>query len=349
MSLKFLARTLIGLFVLSILFAIALVIAKVVNPKFDSIIYISGLSTFSVSILTILYVYNTSVQLNVMNKQLEEMKLQRELQYQQLEEMKIERESQHQPLPWIREINMNVERPRLFYYPLGEEHSMQCRYSCDVTIKNIGMYPSIYNDISAWIIIPESENNPIILDTVSERIDTLEEKQVFPLNYEDGKIHFLFSNDTDGKFLKILIDSNNKNPILQMQILFKNSLGGCFVLSNSYSLSIPDEKDSIFKTCLSLIKTFPIMHSQELDALIRLRKDKIEKWDKLFNKLQEKLACSIEDGIEEFKLEVIPIPSAFKLKSISTKGYAEIASKISYGISPSLLKGTQNNCRNKDR
>lgn len=347
MSLKFLRKTLIGIFIIIILIGIVLVIVNVKNPKFDAITYISGLSAFSLSILTILYVYNTSVQLNVLNKQLEEMKMERELQYQQLEEMKIERESQHQPLPWIREVNMDVECPRFFYDPHAQEHSIQCRYFCDVTIKNIGMYPSIYNDISARIIISKSEDDTIILKTVSKRLDTLEEKQIFPSSEKDGKIHFTFPDDKDGKLLETLINSNHKNPILQMRILFKNTLGGCFVLNNSYSLSIPDEKDSIFKTCLSTIKTFPIMHSQELDELIKLRKDKNEKWYELFNKFKEELACSIEYGIEEYKLVVIPIPSAFNLKSISTEEYSKIATKISYGMPIALLKGTQNDCRNK--
>lgn len=323
MNLSTLKKTLIGLFILIVLIAIILVIVNIRDSNFDAITYISGLSTFSVSILTLLYVYTTSAQLSVMNKQLEEMKKERELQ--------------HQPLPWISKVKVRIEPPKLFFSPPENEHSVQSRYFCSVIVKNVGTYPSICNDISAQLIIPQNNEEPMLLGSTSIRINTLEEKQIYP-SCDDEKSSFLFAADNEGKFFEALLSDIMEHPVINLRILFKNTSGGYFIAYSSYALAIPEEKEPVIKTFFATIKTFPIKYSHELNRLQQLKEDRSDKWYELFSKLNEELACSDEKEIEELDLNVVPIPDSFIVKDITNEEYDNMASMLSYGIPHALLK-----------
>lgn len=318
MNQKILQRIIIGLISFILFVGIILVIIDYKDPKFDAIAYLSGWSTFVLAILTAIYVITTSGQLNIMKKQLDEMRKERELQCQ--------------PLPWFEQIKFYIIKPKLFYSPPEKLHKFLSKYDIGFTLKNIGTFPAICIDISSRIEIPR-DNDFIFIDTISKRIDALEEKANYP---PDGSLNksFSFTEDasTIGKVLEALRDNNiEKYPRIMIRILYKNVLGGCFILFNEYVIYPKDEnQDSVMKNWLSEIKAFNIKYKNEIDQLTEIRNYNREKWDILFEELKSQIACTLV-GEDEIELSVFPIPNSLKVVPISYEDYKSILSDVSYG------------------
>ena len=94
---------------------LVLVVLNFFIKEFDLLTDLSGISSFVIAILTVFYVLTTSNQLDIMSKQ--------------LIEMKNSREFQNQPLPWLDKVRMEIEAPRLFYSPPEGKHSFKSRYN----------------------------------------------------------------------------------------------------------------------------------------------------------------------------------------------------------------------------
>ncbi|WP_292376592.1 hypothetical protein [Methanosarcina sp. UBA411] len=309
---------------------------------------ISTISAFFTVVLTGLYFVVNSKQLDVMSKQLNEMKNDRELQ--------------NQPLPWISNLNFYIEKPKLFYsppVPIEKRHSVQATYWAEFEIKNVGSYPAVCVDVSSLVLVLKDKPNTtydscfaaikedssdivrknddryLSFEGISERIDTLEEK-------EKCNVHFMFSHDEEGVLLRRLIDSRNVHyPILKIRILFKNILGAPFFLYNVYSLYPPyinSEISPVLKDWLSKIVSFPITYNNELDSLKSLDKSRNGK-DRyeLFQEVTEKFNVSLLNASPEAdkeKLRVVPIPGYFVIKPISEEEYKEATKEIYYGFVP---------------
>lgn len=68
--------------------------------SFDFIQSIAGTSSFFVAILTVIYVYTSTKQMDLMQRQ--------------LSEMTIERQSREQPIPSIENLTFLIQQPRFF-------------------------------------------------------------------------------------------------------------------------------------------------------------------------------------------------------------------------------------------
>lgn len=309
-------RGLIGVLILLLALGVFSIVYSVINPERDIMNYISGSATFVIALLTIVYVYVTSKQLEIMSGQ--------------LNEMKVERQVQSQPLPWLYGISFKMDKPRFFYSPPGDSYTGQSRYWVNYKVKNVGTSPAVCVDVSARMEVLGDES--MNLESTAENISTMEEKQIFPDDVSEDA-SFLFSGDSKGAVISALRENDvRKYPIVHCRVLYRNILGGCFVALCDYRIYPKDEdseQDSVLSNWLSEITAFNIKYKDDLEELKRLRKANREKWDEVFDGVKSRFAESVKgEGID---MESWPIPGSFKVKSISEEDYAIIIGDVHYG------------------
>ncbi|AOY76702.1 hypothetical protein [Clostridium formicaceticum] len=298
-------------FVLFVLF-FGLAFISYRNPKFEFITYLSGSSTFIVAVLTVLYVFTTSKQLDIMSNQLEEMKKDRELQ--------------SQPLPYVENIKIIVDKPKFFYTPPEDEYSFHSRYRLKAILNNLSEAAAICIDFSACIIIP-TENEKLSLECTLYRIDVMEGKS--RLDEGDG-INLLYPLDRNGKFFQALRSKGAKTyPRLYIKSFYRNVSGGCFTYTNEYYI-IPDvNKDDTIKDWHTQIVSFETKYKDKLSDLRLLRNRRREKWDDLVKEVKDEIACGLIDDVLE--LEVLAIPGKFNIESMERSDYEKIIENNKYG------------------
>jgi hypothetical protein len=311
-----------------------LLLYSVFNPRFDVFTSLSGLSSYFVAILTVLYVLVTSNQLDLMAKQLDEMKKGRELQ--------------NQPFPLINLIEMKLEKPRYYTLPFTRKRNAMSRYWIDIVVKNIGSSPAVCLQALAILTIP-SEKETIVYKSITGSIAALDEKSKSSLNEEKSKqrlskedilslrssfddngiFSFLFLDDNNGMLLKSIVEGTYYTySKLTIKILYKNVLGGCFELRNEYRMLAKSEstQNQTFENWSNqLILSDTNFHDelQELDLA-----DDYSEWRKLLEQLDKKFKEPlIGNDFEE--LDIVPINGTFSIKPISEKEYNEILKEIS--------------------
>jgi hypothetical protein len=314
---------LIILLIVLLLFGPALMIYSYAHPDFKLPDILSAGSTYAVAVLTVGYVLTTSRQLDIMRDQLDEAKRNRELS--------------NQPLPWIQQIELLIERPRLFTVPNFNysgsgnevEYSFYSRYHFEHKVKNIGNSPAVAVDISTILAIPHNDT-PLKFGAVSERIDVLEPGEIYPPNTSHNLSH-LFASDSKGETLGSLREMHpQKVPYLLLRIIYKNILGGCFLIDNKFIIYPKDDNQyEIIKKWLTSIAAFPIEYKYDINTLYQLRKENKEKCDELYNKIKEKVNNSTIE--EDIKLNVIQVPGVLKIQAISIDQYNELMKNLQYG------------------
>ena len=202
--------------ILLIVFGACIYLA-VKNENFGIINYISVTSSFSVALLTVIYVYASTKQMHVMTLQLEEMKTEHLLK--------------NQPLLVLNQPEFTIEVPRFFYCPPENRFSFQSRYFFEATLVNASDDPGITVSIVARIIIPKEEND-VQIRTFNERFSISSSKD------EPNIVHFLFNGDLSCELFDALRE--RKRIKIETIVYFKNTLGACFSTSNTYSFHIWD-------------------------------------------------------------------------------------------------------------
>jgi hypothetical protein len=259
----------------------------------------------------------------------------------QLEESKRDREFQNQPLPWAHQIKLYVEKPRLFYSPSSENNIWVYDYlpRCKVEykFKNIGASPSINTDILAKIVVKQPESEFLTLESNAVRIGVMEPGMVYPSNdVMPSGAHIssmLSAKKSDEKnnsaFLSAARErSTAELPRLSIKVLYKNVLGGCFVINNKFFVHIMNtEQDAIIAKWITSIMSFRINYKNEIDSLERLKSDDAKRRT-LFDELKEKLnSIPGEDRIE---LVLRPIDQAFNVEIISIDKYNEFTNELTF-------------------
>ena len=188
MKIKIYQMVLIGLFVLLLALGVFSFVYSAVQKKYDLINSISAAGTFVIALLTLAYVYITSRQLDIMGEQLKENKKDRELQ--------------NQPLPWITSLLLTIENPDFYYSPPEQKYEALSRYYTKFKVKNVGGCPAVSVDISATLEI-QSGDGTKLFSAASERIETLEEKQMYPQEKQTF-YNIMFTEDVKGELLTAL-------------------------------------------------------------------------------------------------------------------------------------------------
>lgn len=269
------------------------------HPSINFVSIISGLSSFFVAILTALYVYTTSKQIEVANEQ--------------LEEMRQERAMQEQPLLTLVDDKFQIERPRFFYTPPEDEYCFLSRYKFSGNIYNCSSYPAIAADISAEILIPKDEEI-CILETISRRLNVIRpnEKASFFLSFSDDNATQLFESLRNAR--------TDLLPRVRITILYRNLCGGYFE-SKKYEYIAPLDDD---------VETLILWHSRIHSAYIE-EKDHISKlqqmshnaaWKADFDSIKDVFNNSLGDR-QNIKLKCIEIPEKFSLNNLSKQEFDE--------------------------
>lgn len=297
-------RTLI--FILILLFAtlIAWIILSVIFKDFDAVTYLHATSSFTIAVLTVFYVLINSNQLEIMSKQLNEMKKDRELQ--------------NQPLPWVENIRLEVKAPKLF----SSLHFFS-RYFAYIDLNNLSDTPAISIDVISTIFFT-TEGKKRVLTSCLERVDTLAANQKYPQDEKDEKISFLFAEDTAGELFHIL--RSDETPILKIEILYRNILGGCFLIKNEYQLlHHAADDDDIIELWHTDIVSFKTKEKERLRALTNI-KEEAPFWN-----FYQSISDSYKYDKEMINLSADPLPGTFEVKTLSVEDYNMKLSGGSYG------------------
>jgi hypothetical protein len=320
MSIKPRQIVLVVFFLLILLIFVFSYIYSKDNSNRDFIATLSGTATVIVALLTLSYVYITSRQLDIMQKQLEENKKDRELS--------------NQPLPWINDIKFYLEKPEFYYNPPQKEYSFQSRYFACFHLKNVGTSPAVVVDVSASLLV-KNKNQKTTFSTAAIRVETLEEKQIYPHNEDEEDNNLMFAGDKKGIVLDALREANMENfPELHVTVLFRNVLGGCFLVNNIYRLYPKDkDQDSVFSNWLTLISSFTIKYKKELEMLPSLLAKDITQWSIVSEKVRQDLKQSLlgNDDMKKNEVDLWSIPNSLNITPIDKKEYQKETNNFYYG------------------
>lgn len=263
----------------------------------DFIQIISGLSSFFVAILTSIYVYTTSKQIDVANAQ--------------LEEMKQERAMHEQPLLAIAKYQFEIERPNFFYTPPTDEYSFLSKYKFSASIQNCSNFSAIAVDIDVVVEIPGKETY-YILKTVTKRINIIEPQaeKTFSLDFVGDKTTKLFSalREPHASLL----------PQIAIIITYKNLCGGFFKTESKMHVIPTDENYQVQILWHSRINSVYIEEAERIEQLQNSAHD--EKWEKIFNDIKLKFDSSL-GGQDSLLLKCLEIPESFSLTVLTKEEY----------------------------
>ncbi len=305
----------ISIFALLMILGLFSVIYSAIDEEHDVMQYLAGSATFVIALLTITYVYITSRQLDVMTEQ--------------LNQIKVDRELQSQPLPWISSIDVVLERPRFYFSPPEDEYAVLSRYFVNFRLKNIGACPAVCVNIMGRMVVPR-DGEDICFYSVASSIPALEEKEEYPSKGKEEGFHF--ADDNNGYLIEALREGDiTKYPLVECRIIYRNILGGCFTLRNKYRVYPEKEfKDRVVKNWLGVVRAHSVKYKKEIDVLKKMADKDEKKWDKGFESLKAVVDKSILG--KDIKIVPWPIPGEFKVDAISQGEYDKIASELSYGV-----------------
>jgi hypothetical protein len=237
--------------------------------------FIAYASSWSTVVMVLLYIFTNSRQLRIMQKQLSEMNLSRNVQYQ--------------PLIYPKDAKIKLEAPEIFSGPESDFKSMEfmSRLFVDFEVRNLGNGPAVGIDFVPKVISLKTQKtkngieNKVeteIIDGVGRRIECISLKE------GDSKaVTFVFF-DSQVKVAESLLDIEAQTHIA-CDVVFKNALGMTF----REKFSFPMYEGSHTKTLKQCLRT---ARTEEIDFGARKKK-----FDELMEKGQEVEAHKIFDEI----------------------------------------------------
>lgn len=273
------------------------------NPLFSFINTLSAVSSFFVAVLTVIYVYTTSKQMDFMKQQLEQMQ-------------KGQRMSE-QPILDLAELKFEIERPRFYYTPPEDRYSFLSRHLFCIKIHNVSNYPALFVDISAKLLVEEN-GQQLCLEATSKRLNLV------AANAVSDSVDIMFTGDESNKIMFALRSySTSGLPKVQLTICYKSLSGASYLLKHTYWLDVSEESKQdieILKNWHSSMTSAPI---EEKETLNLLKKEKNEKkWDMLFDSTKERFDKKLT-GDSMLAICLNEIPQKFSLKSISDDEFAQ--------------------------
>lgn len=310
MKTKLIARILIVITIFLLVLLACFSLIKYKNPSFDFITYLSGSSSFIIVIVTVLYVYTTSKQLEVMHNQLLEMKTERELQ--------------GQPLLCLNDIRISIKQPG-YSYSYCVSQSYTSVYTLKAELKNIADAPAVCVDLSASIEI-KNEDVVSYLDSPSLRFDSIESKS----RISENEL-LVYVDDTKGLLFEALRQKDlTFSPTLIVKILYRNITGGYFLYSNQYHIIMGIENEEIMKNWHTKIVSFPVKYKDRVEKIDNYFEKDMDKWELEAGKLKTEIE-SESDKHKDVDLYLCPIPSEYSIRKITLNEYSKLTENIKYG------------------
>lgn len=276
------------------------------NPKFDFISTISGLASFFIAILTVLYVYTTSKQLEIMTHQ--------------FEEIRTDRIFREQPILNFEEEQFIIYRPKFYYTPPQDQYSFQSVYSYCANLKNLSSYPAICVDVTAELIIPKDKGS-LVLETNTKRFNIISSNN-------SVKIHININGDTIAKLYEaIRLPLAKDLPRIQVIITYKNITGGSFHCKKTNILAPNKDDEKLIRTWHTCIVGAPVEAKEAIELMKRAPKG--EAWRKVFEASQKVFDIQLGDE-KEIRIKCIDIPDKFELQLINSEKYKELTKNHSF-------------------
>lgn len=280
------------------------------NPNFSFVNTISSISSFFVAILTVVYVYTTSKQMDYMR--------------QQLNQMQNDHRMSEQPIIDFETLQFELERPRLFYTPPEDKYSYSSRYYLTLKIRNASTYPALFVDISAELLIKE-KNQELSIGAVSRRVNLV------AANTTSDSIGILFTADNNKLLSSLRSYTTSGLPKLHIKACYKSLSGANYLLEHTYLLDVSeDDIDNfeILKNWHTTIVAAPIEEKETL-TLLKNSQSKTTRqtlFDDAKKRFDQKLL-----GNNSLPVNLVEIPQNFMLKNISDNEYVEEMNSHQYG------------------
>lgn len=287
------------------LVVVALIATK--DPSVDFIVVVSGIGTFFTAILTALYVYTTTQQISIANKQ--------------LAEMKHDRITQEQPLVVVDCETFNVNPPKMYYSPPEDEYSFCSQYYYEAELKNESSFAAISVDATSELLI-KTEEGKKILHSSSRRIKTLSAGQ-------QTKIGFLFLDEGKHSVYEALRQMKAKElPVVKTTIVYKNLCGAYFKVE-SFSTVFPSAEDTHQLIAWHTSITTATTASKEIIGRMLNMPLNDPAREKMFHDMKDAFDRNFEDA-EKLSIACEEEPLGFELTTISKEEFEKILSKHGY-------------------
>lgn len=280
------------------------------DSAFSFVDTISAISSFFVACLTVIYVYTSSKQMDIMKQQLDQMR-----QEQQLRE---------QPVLDVKSIRFDIERPKFYYLPPQDKYLYLARYFLFVQIHNLSSYPAAFVDIDAHLIIEEN-GHQLQLGAAQKRIN------IVAANTQSDDVSIMFAGDSPTKIITALRGMTTADlPKLELSICYKSLSGANYLLNHTYILDVPDKDESIeiLRNWHTTLAAAPIEEKETINLLKRAPKGK--EWHRVFDLSKELFDKKLMGG-KVLPLSIIEIVQKFSLKTISDVEYNQKIQNNQYG------------------
>ena len=242
-------------------------------------------------------------------------------------------------------LKVYIEKPRFYYSPPEDEYAAIPRLWVNYRLKNTGTFTAVAVDVSGLLSL-RIDGNLVEYKCGSHRIETIEEKQTYPKS-EDETDSLLFVMDVSGETLKALASNNPKDySEIKMRILYRNILGGHFMINAKYIIStIDEEQESMLVNWLSEMASFNIKNKKELEMLPKIKDSDKARWDETFEKLKEEFKGGLlgKEGKEENELHLYSLSRYFEINTISREEYNEASEEYRLTMADLVAKRRKGN------
>lgn len=278
------------------------------DSNFSFVNTISSISSFFVAVLTVVYVYTTSKQMDYMK--------------QQLNQMQNDHRMSEQPIIDFEELQFEIERPRLFYTPPKDKYSYLSRYCLGLKVSNVSSYPALFVDISAELIIHDKDNE-LGLGATSRRLNLVAASST------SEPVDIMFAGDNNSRIMTALRSHSTSDlPQIHIKACYKSLSGASYLLEHTYWLDIHGDNIDILKNWHTNIVSAPIEEKETLTFLQKTKKgiDRDVAFDEAKKRFDKKLL-----GEKSINVSLIEIPQKFMLKTISDDEYNKEMDAHQYG------------------
>ena len=259
---------------------------------------------FFVAILTAFIVFMTTRQMDLLDKQ--------------IEEMKVERLLKQQPFLYFNNLEFQIERPRLFYTPPEDKYSFLARYCIQGEINNISESPALFVDIYPRLIIFE-DNQSKYMESSTTRLNIISKN----ISSDENSFHSIFVEDSTQKFMYALRDSNvDSIPQLELEIYYKTASGGFYCTSRTYYITADEENLEIIRNWHCIITQAPIKYKENIETIREFKKEHVlNSYESMYEQIRDDFNKSLSTENSKIKLSLHERSESFVLKQISESEY----------------------------
>lgn len=287
------------------------------NPSdiINSILAVLSFILALISIITVIITIKQNEKLLQANKR-------------QLEEMQEEHRLSAQPIITLVNGQFFIERPRFFYTPPEDTYSFLSRYRYRAFLKNVTSSTAICIDASAKLILPEGK---------METQDIAKRQNVLTNNTKSRPVSFLFVEDKNFDLYQVLRENKvTQLPRIEINIVYKNTCGGCFLSKQTFLLAPKDEDLNTIRSWHTVMASASVESKEMIDEMKRIRSE--EKWEQRFQAAKEtfdsRLGSPDKSGL---CLDVIEVPEKYDFRILSQSEYDKIVKNYHY---PHFVRST---------